>query len=231
MKYSLNSIKHVETLCDEEILGALFFPRLKPEKAKIKGELMLRTFGNYDAIFNSSEELKLSFFGKNSYAYKTCLLAKEMKRRSLKRSISNKNIVSSLDQLISYLQEDIGYADKEYLRILFLNKKNHLLADEVASSGTIDCVHIYPRELIKRILFHSATSVILVHNHPSGDPMPSKHDIEFTARFVETCKGIGVLVYDHIIVTSDKYFRLLNNKYKTLKISQAISNLSIADNT
>ena len=94
----------------------------------------------------------------------------------------------------------MAFADKEQFRVLFLDKRNQLIADEVQGVGTVDHTPVYPREVVKRALELSATAVILVHNHPGGDPTPSQADIEMTRVIVEVAKPLGISVHDHIIV-------------------------------
>jgi len=93
-----------------------------------------------------------------------------------------------------------GIAEREQFRILFLDKRNQLIVDEVQQVGTVDHTPVYPREVVKRALELSATAVILVHNHPSGDPTPSRADVEMTRQIAEVAKPLGVAVHDHIIV-------------------------------
>ena len=97
----------------------------------------------------------------------------------------------------------MAFESKEHFRILFLDKGNHLIADEQQQTGTVDHTPVYPREVVKRALELSATAVVLVHNHPSGDPTPSRADIEMTRQIVEVARGLGIAVHDHIIVGRD----------------------------
>ena len=102
----------------------------------------------------------------------------------------------------------MAFADKEQFRILFLDKRNQLIADEVQQTGTVDHTPVYPREVVKRALELSATAIILVHNHPSGDPTPSRADIQMTQAIVEVAKPLGIAVHDHIIVGKDGHASL-----------------------
>ena len=102
----------------------------------------------------------------------------------------------------------MGFESKEHFRILFLDKGNHLIADEQHQTGTVDHTPVYPREVVKRALELSATAVILVHNHPSGDPTPSRADIEMTKAIVEVARPLGIAVHDHLIVGKDRHASL-----------------------
>ena len=92
------------------------------------------------------------------------------------------------------------FEGREQFRVLFLDKKNRLLADEIMGQGTVDRAPVYPREIVRRTLSHDATAIILVHNHPSGDPSPSRQDIELTNTIIDTVKTINVVVHDHLII-------------------------------
>ena len=113
--------------------------------------------------------------------------------------------------MLDYLRAAQGFEQREQFRILFLDKKNHLIADEVQQQGTIDHTPVYVREVVKRALELSATAIVLVHNHPSGDPTPSRADIDMTKQIVAAAKPLGVAVHDHIIVGRDGHasFRAL----------------------
>lgn len=113
--------------------------------------------------------------------------------------------------MIDYLKVNMGNMRLEQFRVLFLNKKNILIADEVLSQGTIDQAAVYPREIIKRALFNEASNIILVHNHPSGSPDPSKADIDMTNIIVDMCKTINIVVNDHVIISNNKYFSFKSN--------------------
>ena len=111
-----------------------------------------------------------------------------------------RHALSSWSALLDYVRAAMAFADKEQFRILFLDKKNQLIADEVQQEGTVDHTPVYPREVIKRALELSASAIILVHNHPSGDPTPSTADIDMTRRIMDAGEKLGVTVHDHIIV-------------------------------
>jgi DNA repair protein RadC len=102
----------------------------------------------------------------------------------------------------------MAFAAKEEFRILFLDKRNHLIADEQHQTGTVDHTPVYPREVVKRALELSATAIILVHNHPSGDPTPSRADIEMTRAIIEVARSLGIAVHDHLIVGKDGHASL-----------------------
>ena len=110
--------------------------------------------------------------------------------------------------MLDYCRAAMGFENKEHFRILFLDKGNQLIADEQHQTGTVDHTPVYPREVVKRALELSATAAILVHNHPSGDPTPSRADIEMTKAIVEVARSLGIAVHDHLIVGKDGHASL-----------------------
>jgi DNA repair protein RadC len=134
--------------------------------------------------------------------------------RLARGQVSARQVLSSWSGVLDYCRTVMAYGEREELRILFLDKRNHLIADERQQVGTVDHTPVYPREVVKRALELSATALILVHNHPSGDPTPSRADIAMTQAIVEVAKPLGIAVHDHIIVakqghTSMKGLRLI----------------------
>ncbi len=130
--------------------------------------------------------------------------------RMLKGEVKKRAVLSSWSSVLDYCRGAMAFDDKEQFRILFLDKRNHLIADEVQQEGTVDHTPVYPREVVKRALELSATAIILVHNHPSGDPTPSRADIVMTEAIVDVAKPLGILVHDHIIVGKDGHASLKN---------------------
>jgi DNA repair protein RadC len=114
--------------------------------------------------------------------------------------IQKRETLGSWSAVLDYCRTTMAFADKEQFRILFLDKRNQLIADEVQQTGTVDHTPVYPREVVKRALELSATAIILVHNHPSGDPTPSNADIQMTKQIVDIAGQLGISVHDHIIV-------------------------------
>ena len=110
--------------------------------------------------------------------------------------------------MLDYCRSVMAFEEVEQFRILFLDKKNHLIRDEVQQTGTIDHTPVYPREILKRALELSATAIILVHNHPSGDPTPSRADVEMTKTIVELVTKVGISVHDHIIIARNGHTSL-----------------------
>jgi DNA repair protein RadC len=117
-------------------------------------------------------------------------------------------VLSSWSSVLDYCRTAMAFAEKEQFRLLFLDKRNQLIADELQQTGTVDHTPVYPREVVKRALELSATALILVHNHPSGDPTPSQADIQMTRAIVDLAKPLGIAVHDHIIVGKEGHASL-----------------------
>src|SRR5215813_8933986 len=128
--------------------------------------------------------------------------------RLLRGEVKKRHVLSSWSNVLDYCRTVMAFESKEHFRILFLDKANHLIADEQHQTGTVDHTPVYPREVVKRALELSATAVILVHNHPSGDPTPSRADIDMTRAIVEVARPLGIAVHDHLIVGKDGHASL-----------------------
>jgi DNA repair protein RadC len=137
-------------------------------------------------------------------------LFKNLLSKILYFRMSKTDVIGSYDRLVEYLKFKIGGLDVEQCRVLYLNKKNMLLADEVISEGTLDMVSFYPREIVKKALFHGSSAVIIVHNHPSGDPKASSNDLIITDKIIRACEIFGISVHDHIIATKSGHFSCLS---------------------
>jgi DNA repair protein RadC len=128
--------------------------------------------------------------------------------RLARGQVQNRTVLSSWSSVLDYCRTAMAFADKEQLRVLFLDKRNRLIADELQQEGTVDHTPVYPREVVKRALELSATAVILVHNHPSGDPTPSQADIQMTLEIVNVARPLGIAVHDHLIVGKEGHASL-----------------------
>src|SRR5207302_7885079 len=128
--------------------------------------------------------------------------------RLVRGGVKKREVLSSWSLVVDYCRTSMAFSEKEQFRVLFLDRRNQLIGDEVQQEGTVDHTPVYPREVVKRALELSATAVILVHNHPSADPTPSRADIEMTKAVANVAKPLGVLLYDHIIVGKEGHASL-----------------------
>ncbi|MGI4775409.1 MAG: RadC family protein [Janthinobacterium lividum] len=200
-----------EHFADYELIELLLFAAIPRKDVKPLAKSLLKHFGSLSNLINSDKDKLLLFEGINENAYVNFHLVRELMNRILKQKIDGKNTISSWAALLDYLKFAMGSLKVEQFRTLFLNKKNILIADEVMGMGTIDQAPVYPREIIKRALFHEAGAIILIHNHPSGSSKPSKADLELTNKIVETCRSVNVAVHDHVIIAGSEYYSFKSN--------------------
>jgi DNA repair protein RadC len=196
---------------DYELLELILFSAIPRKDVKPLAKKLLDKFKSLTNLVSLDKDKLLSIAGVNENLYINFAIMRELINRVLKQKITNKNIIGSWGALVDYLKVTMSTMPLEQFRVLFLNKKNILIADEVLSQGTIDQAAIYPREIIKRALFNEASAIILVHNHPSGSPQPSKADIDTTAKIVETCQIVNISVHDHVIIANNDYFSFKSN--------------------
>jgi DNA repair protein RadC len=161
---------------------------------------LLARFGTFAEAVKAPEELLREIPGIGEAAITELKLVRAAALRLMRGEVLERPVLSSWSQVLDYCRASMGFASKEQFRILFLDKRNQIIADEVQQTGTVDHTPVYVRELVKRALELSATAIVLVHNHPSGDPTPSRADIEMTKQIVAAAKPLGVVVHDHIIV-------------------------------
>lgn len=189
-----------DALLDHELveyLLALAIPRrdTKPLAKKLIGE-----FGGFGALLSAEPEALARIGGLSDGAVATLMIAKASALRLLADDIRERPILSNWQALIDYLHTDMAHEAIERVRVLHLDGKNVLIRDEVVAEGSIDRAAIYVREIIRRAIDLHASGMILVHNHPSGDPAPSKADIQLTRELVEAARPLGIAVHDHLII-------------------------------
>lgn len=195
---------------EEELLTKLFsFYYKEVVEANIVAKTLLERFGDLGEIFYT-DKYKLSvMMPEEKRILEVLELLKQLISDILRTRIKNTNVISNRKELLDYLKFTMGGLDVEQCRLLLLNKKNIVLVDEVFSEGSLDVAPLYLREIIKKVLFYGAAAIIVVHNHPSGSPVPSENDWIITDKIIKACKVFDVSVHDHIIVTKDSYFSIL----------------------
>ena len=190
-----------EAFSDTDLLEAVLHLAIPRRDTKDLAKLLLRRFGSFSAVLAAPAGQLTGFegLGETSVANLKIVLA-AAQRFSRDQVDREQPILNSWAQLIDYCRATMAFEDIEQFRILFLDKKNRLIADEVQQRGTVDHTPVYPREVIKRSLELSATALILVHNHPSGNPAPSTADVQMTRQIIDVAKPLGITVHDHIII-------------------------------
>lgn len=187
-------------LPDYELLELILFRALPQLDVKPIAKALIAKFGTFaDVIAAPPERLREVEFVKES-AITEIKLIQAAALRLMRAQVIKKPVLSSWSALIDYIRAAMAYEKNEQFRILFLDKKNVLIADEVQQQGTVDHTPVYPREVVKRALELSASAIVLVHNHPSGDPTPSRADVEMTRKIVEAAGNLGISVHDHVII-------------------------------
>jgi len=196
-----------DTLADYELLELLLFRSIPRADTKPIAKTLLARFGTLAEVLGTPVHLLQEVDGVGpSVAFDLKLVAATAQRMA-RSEIKGRQILSSWSQVIAYCRAAMAFEPREQFRILFLDKKNALIADEVQQTGTVDHTPVYPREVVRRALELSATAIVLAHNHPSGDPTPSRADIEMTKTIIDTAKPLGISVHDHIIVGKNGHAR------------------------
>nr|CAD6412635.1 JAB domain-containing protein [Rhizobium sp. Q54] len=195
-------------LADYEILELLLFRLIPRRDTKPIAKALIDRFGNLAGVFGAPAALLQEVSGVGEAVAHDLKLVSTVAHRMLKSELRGKQVLSSWSSVIDYCHAAMAYEAREQFRILFLDKRNALIADEVQGRGTVDHTPVYPREVVRRALELSATAIILVHNHPSGDPTPSRADIDMTKTIVDTAKPLGITVHDHIIIGKEGHASL-----------------------
>lgn len=190
-----------DSLPDYELLELLLFMAIPRRDVKPIAKALIARFGSLNGVLNASVAELEGVTGISEITATALKIIRAAGLRMLKQDIATRPILGSWQRLLDYLQASMAHEKKEHFRLLFLNKKNELIADEVQQSGTVDHTPAYPREIMKRALELGATALILVHNHPSGDPAPSKADIDMTKHICAAAAPFGIIVHDHLIVS------------------------------
>lgn len=192
-----------EGLQDYEYLELLLFLGIPRKDVKPLAKQLLARFGSVGAVLTAEPDQLIPITGESgAIALKAAAAAAQW---MLREEVVGRPILGSWDRLLDYLHATMAFREKECFRLLFLDRKNRLIADELQQKGTIDHTPVYPREVVKRALDLAASAIILVHNHPSGDPQPSKGDITMTRQIRDAALPLGVVVHDHIILSPTGY--------------------------
>lgn len=201
----------VNVFPDYQLLEIFLWGVIPRKDTKIIAKELLLKFGSLTNIFNASDEKleEVENISKSAIIYlKT---SKEIFNRMAREQVNKQCIINSWSALVNYLKINMGGLKTEQMRILFLDIKNKLIAEEKQEYGTVDATPIYPREVLKRVIYHDASSIILVHNHPSGDTKPSRADIEVTKTIINILKPLNIKVHDHLIVSSSQFYSFKKN--------------------
>lgn len=197
-------------LQDYELLELLLFMAIPRRDVKELAKALLSHFKSLPELMAASHHELQQVKGISENTATAIKTVSALAERTMKQELMQKPILNNWTRLMDYCHMTMAHEKKEHFRILFLNKKNELIADEIQGSGTVDHTPAYPREIMKRSLELGATALILMHNHPSGDPKPSKADIEMTNAIIQAAEPFDITIHDHIIIARSGYTSFRN---------------------
>jgi DNA repair protein RadC len=189
-----------DALSDYELLEAVLFRAQPRRDVKPLAKTLIATFGSFAEVISAPPARLAEVKGMGDASITELKLVQAAASRLLRGEVKKRPVLSSWSTVLDYCRTAQAFADREQFRVLFLDKRNQLIADEAQQTGTVDHTPVYPREVVKRALELSATAMVLVHNHPSGDPTPSNADIQMTQQIIAVAGPLGISVHDHIIV-------------------------------
>ncbi|MDO8534073.1 MAG: DNA repair protein RadC [Xanthobacteraceae bacterium] len=197
-----------EALADYELVELVLFRALPRRDVKPLSKALMTRFGSFAEVVSASPARLAEVEGLGEAAITELKLVQAAALRLARGELKRRPVLSSWSAVIDYCRAAMAFADREQFRVLFLDKRNQLIADELQQTGTVDHTPVYPREVVKRALELSATALLLVHNHPSGDPTPSRADIQMTKSIIDVARPLGIEVHDHIIVGKEGHASL-----------------------
>lgn len=188
-----------EALDDYELLETLLFAFIPRRDVKPVAKALLSRFGSLSGVFAADVKQLTKVDGVGTTVAAYIKATREIGARTGREEIAGRPIISSWTALLAYVRGQLQHETREQFRVLFLDRKNQLIADELMGQGTVDHAPVYPREIARRALEVSASALILVHNHPSGDPTPSRADIDITREIIDALAPFEIRVHDHLI--------------------------------
>jgi DNA repair protein RadC len=197
-----------EAVSDYELLELIMFRTIPQRDLKPIAKELIAKFGSFAEVLAAAPARLEEVKGVKAATATDLKIVQAAAARLTRGQVKKRPVLSSWPAVLDYCRTAMAFADKEQFRVLFLDKRNQVIADELQQTGTVDHTPVYPREVLKRALELSATALILVHNHPSGDPTPSRADIQMTQSIVDIAKPLGISVHDHIIVGKDGHASL-----------------------
>lgn len=197
-----------ESMPDYELLELILFRAIPRRDTKPLAKELLAKFGDFAEVLNAPIPRLKEISGVGDAVITELKLIRATSLRLMQSNLEKKEIIGSWNAMVRYCCAAMAHEQNEQFRIIFLDKRNQIIADEIQAKGTIDHTPVYVREVVRRSLEVGATAIILAHNHPSGDPTPSRADISMTKELIDALDKIGILVHDHIIVGRDGHASL-----------------------
>ncbi|MCZ4280595.1 DNA repair protein RadC [Kiloniella laminariae] len=202
--------KGAESFADYEVLECLLFGANPRGDTKPLAKKLIEEFGSLAGVFAAAPEELEKISGMGNAAISLVKIVPEAARRMSKTTLLDQPLINSWEKLVDYCQISMSHERIEQFRLLFLDRKNRLIADEVQQKGTVDHTPVYPREVVKRALELNASAFIMVHNHPSGDPTPSAADLAMTREVKAVCQKLGIELHDHLIISRSGHSSMRN---------------------
>jgi len=197
-----------QALADYELLELVLFRAIPVRDVKPLAKDLIEEFGSFAEVISAPIERLKKVKGLGDAAATDLKVMQAVAARMTQGAVQKRDMLSSWPTVLDYCRTKLAFDHKESFHILFLDKRNHLIRGETQQTGTVDHTPVYPREVVTRALELSATAIILVHNHPSGDPTPSRADIQMTKAIIDVAQPLGIAVHDHIIVGKDGHASL-----------------------
>ena len=198
-----------EAMPELELLELLLFNVFCQNDSRPLAKRLMLEFGDLNGVISASKYRVLRVQGSNEWVYYHLRIVEAFARRMSLGKLRERNVLSSWDALITYCRTAMAHQETEQFRVFYLDRKNVLISDEAQAQKTEDHVPVYPREVAKRALELNASAIIVVHNHPSGDPTPSCHDEDMTVKLLAACEAIGVTVHDHVVIGKEREFSFM----------------------
>ena len=199
-----------DALADYELLELILFMAQPRGDTKPLAKAMLRRFGSFAEVISAEPAALMEEKGAGDAVAVALKAVQAAALRLLREQVMERPVLANWRALMDYCRAAMAYEPGERFRVLYLNRKNVLIADEVQQKGTVDHTPVYPREVVKRALELGATALIMVHNHPSGDPTPSKADVEMTREVREAGEKLGIVLHDHVVVGKSGHYSFKN---------------------
>ena len=185
---------------DYELLELVLFRSIPRQDVKPLARALMDAFGDFNRVLTAPEERLRQIKGVGDTVITDLKILEACAHRMARARVMQRHVISGWDALLDYCHTTMAHRETEQFRVFYLDRKNVLIADEEQAKGTVDHVPVYPREVAKRALELNASALILVHNHPSGDPTPSQSDIDMTNRIQDACSALGLTLHDHLII-------------------------------
>ncbi|MEM1006889.1 MAG: DNA repair protein RadC, partial [Pseudomonadota bacterium] len=185
---------------DYELLELVLFRSIPRQDVKPLARTLMDSFGDFNRVLTAPQERLRQIKGVGDAVITDLKILEACAHRMARARVMQRHVISGWDALLDYCHTTMAHREIEQSRVFYLDRKNVLIADEEQAKGTVDHVPVYPREVAKRALELNASALILVHNHPSGDPTPSQSDIDMTTRIQDACTALGLILHDHLII-------------------------------